>query len=62
VSAVEGETNVPGTRARGVYASAGRLLLACNPGTLELLLVQPSGRRPMEAAAFLRGHGLPGGR
>jgi methionyl-tRNA formyltransferase len=44
----------------GVYASEGRLLLACASGTLELLVVQPPGKRPMDAAAFLRGHGLPG--
>ena len=35
-------------------ADAGRLLL----GGLELLEVQPTGGRPMEAAAYLRGHGL----
>jgi methionyl-tRNA formyltransferase len=45
----------------GVFESDGRLLLACAPGTLELLVVQPPGKRPMDAAAFLRGHGLPGG-
>jgi methionyl-tRNA formyltransferase len=35
-------------------AADGRLLL----GGLELLEVQPAGGRPMEAAAYLRGHGL----
>lgn len=44
----------------GVYTSGERLLLACTPGVLELLVVQPPGKRPMDAAAFLRGHGLPG--
>ena len=44
----------------GVYASGERLLLACAPGVLELLVVQPPGKRPMDAAAFLHGHGLPG--
>jgi methionyl-tRNA formyltransferase len=43
----------------GVYASDGRLLLGCAEGTLELLVVQPAGRRPMDGSAFLRGHGLP---
>jgi methionyl-tRNA formyltransferase len=38
------------------------LLLDCKPGTLELLVVQPSGGRAMEASAYLRGHGLPGRR
>jgi methionyl-tRNA formyltransferase len=40
----------------------GRLLLSANPGTLELLEVQPPGGRAMEASAYLRGHGLPGRR
>jgi len=44
----------------GVYANDGRLLLGCAAGALELLVVQPPGKRAMDAAAFLRGHGLPG--
>jgi methionyl-tRNA formyltransferase len=44
----------------GVYANGERLLLGCAPGVLELLVVQPPGKRPMDADAFLRGHGLPG--
>jgi methionyl-tRNA formyltransferase len=43
----------------GVRASGGRLLLGCADGALELLEVQPPGKRPMDAGAFLRGHGLP---
>ncbi len=43
----------------GVHANGGRLLLGCSPGALELLEVQPPGKRPMEAGAFLRGHGAP---
>ncbi len=43
----------------GVYASAGRLLLGCSDGALELLVVQPPGKRPMDAGAFLRGRELP---
>jgi methionyl-tRNA formyltransferase len=45
----------------GVYASDGHLLLGCAAGMLELLVVQPAGKRPMDAGAFLRGHGLPDG-
>ncbi len=37
----------------------GRLLLGCREGSLELLVVQPPGSRPMEAAAYARGHALP---
>jgi methionyl-tRNA formyltransferase len=38
-----------------LHADDGRLAL----GGLELLEVQPAAGRPMEAAAYLRGHGLP---
>jgi methionyl-tRNA formyltransferase len=48
--------------ALGVRAREERLLLACVTGTLELLVVQPPGGRPMDAASYLRGHGLPGRR
>lgn len=50
----------PGPRsATGLYASDDRhLMLGCAEGALELLVVQPPGKRPMDAGAFLRGHGL----
>jgi methionyl-tRNA formyltransferase len=35
----------------------GRLLYGCVDAALELLVVQPAGGRPMDAAAYLRGHG-----
>ena len=38
----------------------GRLVLGCAQGALELRVVQPAGGRPMEAAAYLRGHRLGG--
>jgi methionyl-tRNA formyltransferase len=37
-------------------ASDDRLLLGAAGGALELLEVHPPGRRPMDAAAYLRGH------
>ena len=40
----------------GLRVSQGRLLLECRPGVLELLVVQPPGGRPMDAASYLRGH------
>jgi methionyl-tRNA formyltransferase len=43
--------------AGALRAEDGRLVL----GGLELLEVQPAGGRPMDAASYLRGHGLPGG-
>lgn len=44
----------------GIRAHEGRLLLVCEQGVLELLQVKPPGGRPMEARAFLRGHGQMG--
>jgi methionyl-tRNA formyltransferase len=46
----------------GLLASGDRLLLDCSEGTLELLVVQPPGGRPMDASAYLRGRALPGRR
>jgi methionyl-tRNA formyltransferase len=46
----------------GITAQGGRLVLACTPGLLELLVVQPPGGRPMDGSAYLRGHELPGRR
>jgi methionyl-tRNA formyltransferase len=43
----------------GLRASGDRLLLECSEGTLELLVIQPPGGRPMDASAYLRGHALP---
>jgi methionyl-tRNA formyltransferase len=37
----------------------GQLLWGAADGALELLEVVPPGSRPMDAAAYLRGHGLP---
>lgn len=50
------DTQPPGAAAPGLAAGGGRLLLHCTPGTLELLVVQPPGGRPMDASAYLRGH------
>jgi methionyl-tRNA formyltransferase len=36
-----------------------RLLVGCAQGALELLEVQPPGKRPMAVADYLRGHSLP---
>ncbi|HTA06177.1 MAG TPA: methionyl-tRNA formyltransferase [Solirubrobacteraceae bacterium] len=52
-----------GDRTLGVIPSEdGRLLLICSEGALQLLRVQPPGGRPMDADAYLRGHGAPGRR
>jgi methionyl-tRNA formyltransferase len=40
-------------------APDGRLLFGASPGALELLEVVPPGSRPMDAGAYLRGHGVP---
>jgi len=41
-----------------LVAADDRLLYGATPGALELLEVQPPGRRAMDAAAYLRGHAL----
>jgi methionyl-tRNA formyltransferase len=46
------------TGSPGLQVADGRLLLECRPGVLELLVVQPPGGRPMDAASYLRGHAL----
>jgi methionyl-tRNA formyltransferase len=43
----------------GRFAGDGVLRLGCAEGTLSLEVVQPPGRRPMPADAYLRGHSLP---
>ena len=54
----EGAAN-PGAAQPGTLGAGadGRLLLACAPGILELVEVQPAGGRPMPAADWLRGRG-----
>jgi methionyl-tRNA formyltransferase len=48
------------TLERGELKSVGgRLLVGCSEGALDLLEVQPPGKRPMPVAAYLRGHRLP---
>ena len=42
-----------------LHASDGRLFFGAADGALELLEVVPPGSRAMDAAAYLRGHGLP---
>ena len=44
----------------GRLAADGRALrLGCGEGVLRLDVVQPAGKRPMEAEAYLRGHPVP---
>lgn len=43
-----------------ILSARGRLLVAGEPGTLELLEVQPAGRARMSASAYLAGHSLGG--
>ncbi|MGD0456047.1 MAG: methionyl-tRNA formyltransferase [Solirubrobacteraceae bacterium] len=42
--------------AQGLAGVGGRLMLICDPGTLELLEVQPPGGRLMDGGSYLRGH------
>ena len=50
-----GEAPPPGA----IAAVDERLLLGCTPGALELTELRPAGGRPMAAADYLRGHGVP---
>ncbi len=59
LSAPAQATGAGGAGGAPLFADGDRLLLRCAPGLLELLVVQPPGRRPMAAADFLRGRGLP---
>jgi methionyl-tRNA formyltransferase len=52
-SVADGDPVPPGALA----VRDGRLLYGVRDGALELLEVQPAGGRPMDAAAWLRGHG-----
>jgi methionyl-tRNA formyltransferase len=54
-AAVEDGSLTPGRLAAG----DGALRLGCGQGVLRLLVVQPPGKRPMPADAYLRGHPLP---
>ncbi|HEX2070319.1 MAG TPA: methionyl-tRNA formyltransferase [Thermoleophilaceae bacterium] len=57
-AAIPDDLGSPATPAPGVLAARdGRLLYGAADGPLELLEVQPAGGRPMDAAAWLRGHG-----
>src|SRR5260370_42493305 len=57
--AVQAETSPtePG-RILTADASAGVLSVACGSGSLTIHRLQPSGKRPMTAGEFLRGHPL----
>jgi methionyl-tRNA formyltransferase len=49
-----------GVLAPGRLEADGRALrLGCREGVLRIRVVQPAGKRPMEADAYLRGHPLP---
>ncbi len=55
VEAVLGQDGPPAGK---LSADGERLLYGTARGTLELVCVQPSGARPMDAGAYLRGHAL----
>jgi methionyl-tRNA formyltransferase len=48
-----------GPPAGAIEVREGRLVLGSSEGALELEVVQPSGKKPMSAADFLRGHDPP---
>jgi methionyl-tRNA formyltransferase len=55
-------TGAPAGGAPGTVVEAGpRLVVAAGKGAVEILELQPSGKRVMSAPEFLRGYQLPGG-
>ena len=57
---VRAATPLPGAAEAGTLAvSDDALILGCGEGLLRLDLVQPPGKRPMPADAYLRGHAPP---
>ena len=44
-----------------VFTLGARLLVGCAEGSVEILTLQQEGRRPLDAAAFLRGYTMPEG-
>lgn len=54
-----GREGPAGLRPGRFAEDGGRLFFGCSDGALELLAVQPSGGKEMDAAAYLRGRGTP---
>ncbi len=55
---------VPSDKALSVgepFTEAGRMWIGCNGGSLEVLELQPAGKKPMKAAEFLRGYPMVAG-
>jgi methionyl-tRNA formyltransferase len=53
-----------GTRARAgevVLADKSRVLVACGEGTVEIVTVQPEGKRAMRASEWVMGRGVTEG-
>jgi methionyl-tRNA formyltransferase len=57
--AVSGQSENAALAPGELRAVDGRLFLGTSQGVLELIEVQPPGKRPMAVADFLRGHALP---
>jgi methionyl-tRNA formyltransferase len=55
IAADDGAGQAPGS----VVAARRRVVVACGAGALELLIVEPAGRRAMTAAAYLNGRRAP---
>ncbi len=56
------ETTLPGNESQEptpgrITREEGRLFIECSDGALELVTVQPAGKRPMRASELLRGYG-----
>jgi methionyl-tRNA formyltransferase len=58
-SARVADLEIPGQAPGSVVPARKRLIVACSKGALELLIVEPAGRRAMRAAAYLNGLRAP---
>lgn len=52
------DTSAPNAAPGEVVDTADRLIIACNPGTVELTEIQQEGKRVLEADEFLRGYDM----
>ncbi len=51
----------PASAPGAIHAANGRMIVDCGEGRYEVRMVQPEGKKPMPADAFLRGYALPAG-
>lgn len=56
-ASLAGAVRAAGGRPGRLLTAGDRLVVGCGEGALQILALQPAGKRPMSAAEFLRGYG-----